>query len=81
MKVYVLENSDGVRMGIFLKRSKAKRMAVTIGQHRWHEAWRIVPVETDYIEVDMLEGSDSYRRMLQTLKNQEELENKKGPVL
>lgn len=69
MKVWVLRNSDDVIMGIFSKKSKADRMAVTIGQNRWHEAWIAFPIEIDKVDPLMLAGSESYRKMLKTLES------------
>lgn len=73
MTVYMVQNNDGIMMAICLTKRKANDIAVKVGQHRWHEAWRVVPVEVDKLyDPTMMYGSESYQKMLRKLEERSE---------
>lgn len=69
MKVYMVQNGDNLVMAVCLSKRKANAIAVNIGQARWHEAWKVTPLEVDKCDPDMLGGSESYRKMMRILEN------------
>lgn len=61
MKVFVVENRQGLLMGVFKTKSKATAFVRNIGGHRWEEKWQVVEVKLDQPEGWVLAGNDSYR--------------------
>ncbi len=72
MKIYIVQNNDGIIMAVSLRKRSAELVAEKIGQLRWHEAWTVTYMETDTVDPSMLGGSDSYRKMQRTLKERAE---------
>ena len=70
MKVYVVENNDGVLIAICLRKRSADLIAEKIGQVRWHEVWKVTSINVDEVDPVMLAGSDSYRKMMRKLEEQ-----------
>ena len=71
MKVYILQNGDGIIMGIFLKKAQAEKAAIEVGLNRWHEAWTVTVRETGSVDTDMLCGSESYRKAIAKRENKQ----------
>ncbi len=61
MKIYVVNNKDGVIMGMFSTKRKAKKL-LEIGAERWDEVWTLEHVKVDKIAKWILDGCEGYRK-------------------
>lgn len=59
MKVYLVQNRDGLFLSIFRKEAKAKSFVKKIGVGRWDEKWAVIEVTLDEVESWIMKGCES----------------------
>lgn len=62
MKVYIVDNNDGVVLAVLRKKDAAKRLVTNTGKKKWNESWNINEMNLDEIETWISQGSDGYRQ-------------------
>jgi hypothetical protein len=49
MKIYIVQNSDGINLGAFKTKKKAKSFALNVGQKNWKEDWTVQTIKLNKI--------------------------------
>lgn len=49
MKVYIVQNADGLILGAFKTKKKAHKFSTNVGQKNWKEDWKVKKIKLNKI--------------------------------